>query len=134
MKKKLNMKSVEWSLMTEAFWADNDVEWWLNVKLLLLKMKLLLIKKENKKDESSDENVKMHEVIMKNDTEEVQDQDEKKTMKLHKMCKNEVEKWVKKWSMIFSLRMNEEIDIQVSANDNWNKDEIEIELMLIVDK
>jgi len=55
-------------------------------------MKLLLIKKENKKDESSDENVKMHEVIMKNDTEEVQDQDEKKTMKLHKMCKNEVEK------------------------------------------
>lgn len=26
MKKKLNMKSVEWSLMTEAFWADDDVE------------------------------------------------------------------------------------------------------------
>ncbi len=55
-------------------------------------MKLLLIKRKNKKDESSDEDVKMHEVIMKNDTEEVQDQDEKKVMKSHKMCKNEVEK------------------------------------------
>ncbi len=83
----------------------------MNVRLLLSKMKLLLIKRKNKKDESSDEDVKMHEVIMKNDTEEVQDQDEKKVMKSHKMCKNEVEKWVKKWSMIFSLRMNEEIDV-----------------------
>ncbi len=26
MKKKLNMKSIEWSLMTEAFWTDNNVK------------------------------------------------------------------------------------------------------------
>ncbi len=50
--------------MTEAFWADDDVEWWSNVRLLLLKMRLLLIKKENRENESSDEDVKMHEVIM----------------------------------------------------------------------
>jgi len=62
------------------------------VKLLLLKIRLLLIKKENKEDESSDEDVKMHKVIMKSNTEEVQDQDEKKVMKSHEMCKNEVEK------------------------------------------
>jgi len=36
-------------------------------------MKLLLIKKENKEDESSDKDVKMCKVIMKSDTEEVQD-------------------------------------------------------------
>jgi len=36
-------------------------------------MRLLLIKKENKEDESSDEDVKMCKVILKNDTEEVQD-------------------------------------------------------------
>ncbi len=134
MKKKLNIKSIEWSLMTEAFWADDDVKWWLNVKLLLLKMKLLLIKKENKEDESSDKDVKMCKVIMKSDTEEVQDWDEKKAMKSHKTCKNEVERWVKKRLMISSLRMNEEIDVQVSANDNWSKDEIKIELMSITDK
>ncbi len=64
MKKKLNMKSIKWLLMTEAFWADDDVEWWSNVRLLLLKMRLLLIKKENRENESSDEDVKMHEVIM----------------------------------------------------------------------
>ncbi len=62
------------------------------MKLLLLKIRLLLIKKENKEDESSDEDVKMHKVIMKSNTEEVQDQDEKKVMKSHEMCKNEVEK------------------------------------------
>jgi len=45
----------------------------LNVKLLLLKIKLLLIKKENKKDELLNKDVKMHEVIMKNNIEEVQD-------------------------------------------------------------
>jgi len=55
-------------------------------------MRLLLIKKKNKEDESSNEDVKMHEVIMKSDTEEVQDQDEKKVMKLHKIYKNKVEK------------------------------------------
>ncbi len=43
--------------MIEAFWADDDVKWWLNVRLLLLKMKLLLIKKENKEDESSNKDV-----------------------------------------------------------------------------
>jgi len=38
-----------------------------------LKIKLLLIKKENKKDELLNKDVKMHEVIMKNNIEEVQD-------------------------------------------------------------
>ncbi len=57
--------------MIVAFWADDDVEWWLNVKLLLLKMKLLLIKRENKENESSDEDVKMCKVIMKSNIEEV---------------------------------------------------------------
>jgi len=36
-------------------------------------MKLLLIKKENREDESLDEDVSMRKVIMKSDTEEVQD-------------------------------------------------------------
>ncbi len=103
--------------MIVAFWADDDVEWWLNVKLLLLKMKLLLIKRENKENESSDEDVKMCKVIMKSNIEEVQDQDEKKAMKSYEMCKNEVERWVKEQSMISLLKMNEEIDIQVFAND-----------------
>ncbi len=74
-------------------------------------MKLLLIKKENRKNESSDEDVKMCKVIMKNDIEEVQDQNEKKAMKSHEMCKNEVERWMKEWSMIFSSKINEEIDV-----------------------
>ncbi len=55
-------------------------------------MRLLLIKKENRKDESSNKDVKIHEVIMKSNTEEVQDRDEKKVMKSHETCKNEVEK------------------------------------------
>jgi len=62
------------------------------VRLLFLKMRLLLIKRENKEDESSDEDVKMCEVIMKSNTEEVQDRDEKKAMKSHETCKNEVER------------------------------------------
>lgn len=74
-------------------------------------MRLLLIKKENRKDELSNKDVKIHEVIMKSNTEEVQDRDEKKVMKSHETCKNEVEKWMKKRSMIFSLRMNEEINV-----------------------
>ncbi len=92
MKKKLNMKSVEWLLMIETFWADDDVEWWLNVRLLFLKMRLLFIKKKNRENESSNEDVKMCKVIMKNDIKKVQDWDKKKAMKLHKMCKNEVER------------------------------------------
>ncbi len=128
------MKSVEWSLMIEAFWADDDVEWWSNVKLLFLKMRLLLIKRENRKDESSDKDVNVREVIVKCNTEEVQDRDEKKAMKSHETCKNEVERRVKEQSMISLSRMNKEIDVQVSANDNWSKDEIEIELMSITDR
>ncbi len=97
--------------MTEAFWADDDVEWWLNVRLLLLKMKLLLIKKENKENKSSNEDVKMCKVIMKSNIEEVQDQNEKKVMKSYEMCKNEVKRWVKEWLMISLLKMNEEINV-----------------------
>ncbi len=97
-------------------------------------MKLLLIKKENREDESLDEDVSMRKVIMKSDTEEVQDWDEKKAMKSHETCKNKVERWAKERSMISSSRMNEEIDVQISADDNWSKDEIEIELMSIADK
>ncbi len=55
-------------------------------------MKLLLIKKENKENESSDKDVKTCEVIMKSNTEKVQDQDEKKAIKSHKMCKNKVKR------------------------------------------
>ena len=120
--------------MIEAFWADDDVEWWSNVKLLFLKMRLLLIKRENRKDESSDKDVNVREVIVKCNTEEVQDRDEKKAMKSHETCKNEVERRVKEQSMISLSRMNKEIDVQVSANDNWSKDEIEIELMSITDR
>jgi len=55
-------------------------------------MKLLLIKKENKENKSSNEDVKMCKVIMKSNIEEVQDQNEKKVMKSYEMCKNEVKR------------------------------------------
>ena len=104
--------------MTEAFWADDNIKWWSNVKLLLLKMKLLLIKKENKEDESLNEDVKMCKMIMKSNIKEVQDWDKKKAMKFYKTCKNKVERWVKEQLIISSSKMNEEINVQVFANDN----------------